>query len=182
LWNTLISSNLANSPGELGAFQKLPDELEKPFREIWTRNADVLSILYTGTNALKTDFTRTGKRTKKGALEDGKNSLTRYVKNNFYDGYNQNCIDLILGKLDAKQVTTAKKSVNSAIYLGFVVFSLPLILKYILDTLDQELFKGHSKTKSVIFYVTVFSLSIFMVLKAVQSNAKKFIEKPILHH
>lgn len=48
-----------------------------------------MSILYSGTDALKTDFTRTGKRTKGGALQDGKNSIMRYVKNNFYDGYNQ---------------------------------------------------------------------------------------------
>jgi len=39
-------------------FQKLSDELETVFRESWTKNADVLSILYTGTGALKTDFTR----------------------------------------------------------------------------------------------------------------------------
>jgi hypothetical protein len=38
---------------------------------MWTKNADVLSILYTGTGALKTDFTRTGKRTKMGGLKDG---------------------------------------------------------------------------------------------------------------
>jgi len=47
-----------------------------------------MSILYSGTGALKTDFTRTGKRTILGALNDGKNSLTRYFINNFYDGYN----------------------------------------------------------------------------------------------
>ena len=32
-----------------------------------------MSTLYAGTNALKTDFTRTGKRTVQGALTDGKN-------------------------------------------------------------------------------------------------------------
>lgn len=31
--------------------------------------------MYTGTNALKTDFTRTGKRTIKGAIDDGVNSV-----------------------------------------------------------------------------------------------------------
>lgn len=122
LWIVLMKSDLAQPPSELGAFEKLPEEIEKPFRETWTRNADALSILYTGTNALKTDFTRTGKRTKKGALDDGKNSLTRYVKNNFYDGYNQNSIDLMVGRLKANQIETPKKTVNSAIYVGLVVY------------------------------------------------------------
>ena len=52
-----------------------------------------MSILYSGTPALKTDFTRTGKRTYAGALNDGINSLTRYYLNNFTDGYYTDCID-----------------------------------------------------------------------------------------
>lgn len=57
------------------AFQTLPNDLEKNFREFWTRNADIMSLLYSGTGALKTDFTRTGKRTFMGAINDGRNSL-----------------------------------------------------------------------------------------------------------
>ena len=34
-----------------------------------------MSILYSGTPALKTDFTRTGKRTTRGALDDLNNSI-----------------------------------------------------------------------------------------------------------
>jgi len=62
--------------------------LEDSFREAWTENANKVSIMYSGTPALKTDFTRTGKRTLKGACDDGVNSLTRYYINNFCDGYN----------------------------------------------------------------------------------------------
>jgi phosphatidylinositol 4-phosphatase len=40
------------------AFENLPGKFEEHFRRIWTINADALSILYTGTTALKTDFTR----------------------------------------------------------------------------------------------------------------------------
>lgn len=67
------------------------------FRNIWADNADVVSISYSGTGALKTDFTRTGKRTKAGMIQDFKNSLTRYVKNNFRDGPRQDGFDLFLG-------------------------------------------------------------------------------------
>ena len=39
-------------------------EFEKVFKNLWANNADAMSVLYSGTPALKTDFTRTGKRTK----------------------------------------------------------------------------------------------------------------------
>jgi len=85
----------------LGApFEKFPiEDLEQAFRNIWTDNADAISILYTGTPALKTDFTRTGKRSYVGALNDAKNSITRYYINNFCDGYNHDCLDLSQKKL-----------------------------------------------------------------------------------
>lgn len=62
---------------------------ERLFKNIWADNADAISEQYSGTRALKTDFTRTGKRTVTGALADGVNSLTRYYKNNFTDGFRQ---------------------------------------------------------------------------------------------
>lgn len=80
-------------------FEKFSGILEECFREAWTENADVCSILYSGTPALKTDFTRTGKRTTKGVINDGKNSVTRLYLNNFCDGYNHDCLDVALGKL-----------------------------------------------------------------------------------
>ena len=42
-----------------------------------------------GTGALKTDFTRTGKRTLRGILNDGWNSTLRFYINNFLDGPRQ---------------------------------------------------------------------------------------------
>ncbi|EDV96014.1 phosphatidylinositol-3-phosphatase SAC1 [Drosophila grimshawi] len=70
---------------------------EKLFKGVWADNADLVSLQYSGTGALKTDFTRTGKRTKSGAMQDGKNSLVRYYLNNFADGIRQDGIDLFLG-------------------------------------------------------------------------------------
>lgn len=79
--------------------------LEEVFREAWTNNANVISIAYTGTPALKTDFTRTGKRTMKGALDDGVNSVMRYYINHLTDGYNMDCLDICLGNLKpAKEI------------------------------------------------------------------------------
>lgn len=56
---------------------------------VWSDHANFISMAYAGTGALKTDFTRTGKRTRKGLLEDGWNSVMRYLKNNFFDGARQ---------------------------------------------------------------------------------------------
>lgn len=73
------------------------NEFEFLFKNVWADNADMISVQYSGTGALKTDFTRTGKRTKAGLLKDGLNSATRYYKNNFNDGFRQDSIDLFLG-------------------------------------------------------------------------------------
>ncbi|CAG2063282.1 unnamed protein product, partial [Timema podura] len=62
---------------------------ESLFKSVWADNADTVSVQYSGTGALKTDFTRTGKRTRWGLIRDGINSLTRYYKNNFADGFRQ---------------------------------------------------------------------------------------------
>lgn len=71
---------------------------ETAFNALWADNADALSRLYSGTGALKTDFTRTGKRTFRGLIADGVNSITRYVLNNFADGRMQDALDLFLGR------------------------------------------------------------------------------------
>lgn len=47
---------------------------------------------------LQTDFTRTGKRTIQGAINDGINSCVRFYLNNFEDGLKQDAIDLMLGR------------------------------------------------------------------------------------
>jgi len=56
---------------------------------VWADHADSVSNAYSGTGALKTDATRTGKRTKQGVLKDGWNSVVRYLKNNYRDGSRQ---------------------------------------------------------------------------------------------
>ena len=84
----------ALKPGESADDDKSFQDL---FRNIWADNADVVSKSYSGTGALKTDFTRTGERTRAGMVQDLNNSITRYVKNNFGDGPRQDAFDLFLG-------------------------------------------------------------------------------------
>mmetsp|Transcript_43597 Transcript_43597/g.79708 ORF Transcript_43597/g.79708 Transcript_43597/m.79708 type:complete len:551 (-) Transcript_43597:69-1721(-) len=75
-------------------------EGEAAHRYLWADNADAISRLYAGTPALKGDFTRTGKRTKRGALDDGLNSLQRYYLNNFIDADRQEGMDLLVGSVE----------------------------------------------------------------------------------
>lgn len=78
-------------------------EFNLQFRGMWADNADAVSNAYSGTGALKTDFTRTGMRTKQGALNDLINSISRYYKNTFTDGMRQDSFDLFLGKAKPSQ-------------------------------------------------------------------------------
>ncbi|KAL4146778.1 hypothetical protein PRNP1_010535 [Phytophthora ramorum] len=114
-----LQGNVLNSPFE---------ELERTFKRVWGNNADAISLFYAGTGALKTDFTRTGKRTKKGALMDGYNSCVRYIMNNFMDGYRQDVLDLLLGRFSVSRskpspFQTAGESLESVLakLMGLVV-------------------------------------------------------------
>ena len=103
LLKQLFASGLNKEPtGQ--PFEQLPGDLEKIFRFMWTDHANGLSTLYSGTGAQKTDFTKTGKRTKQGAAKDLQISVTRYFLNNFEDPYKQNALDLLLGKISAQDL------------------------------------------------------------------------------
>lgn len=83
--------------GETAPWEVVDPQFNLFFQGFWADNADAVSCAYSGTGALKTDYTRTGKRTKMGALADLNNSITRYYLNNCKDGYRQDSYDLFLG-------------------------------------------------------------------------------------
>lgn len=101
---------------------------ETTFRNAWADNADVVSRAYSGTGALKTDFTRTGVRTKAGALADASNSCTRYFRNNFADGPRQDAFDLFLGAHLPRAPSTIVASQLFADRRPPVVQAVPYIL------------------------------------------------------
>eukprot|EP00735_Rhodelphis_limneticus_P009063 TRINITY_DN2515_c0_g1::TRINITY_DN2515_c0_g1_i1::g.19455::m.19455 TRINITY_DN2515_c0_g1::TRINITY_DN2515_c0_g1_i1::g.19455 ORF type:complete len:657 (-),score=195.19,sp/Q6GM29/SAC1_XENLA/38.33/6e-111,Syja_N/PF02383.13/4.7e-78 TRINITY_DN2515_c0_g1_i1:46-2016(-) len=106
---------------------------ERWFKSAWANHADLISTLYAGTGALKTDFTRTGKRTLMGALNDGQNSCVRYYLNNFRDGQRQDSVDLLLGlytpSVDAP--SPLKQSVLQSIAQIFIIRLLLLLLLFL---------------------------------------------------
>ena len=69
------------------------------FNNLWADNGDAISKQYTGTSALKGDFTRTRKRNWIGALSDLSLTLTRYYNNIFNDYFLQLNFDYFLGNV-----------------------------------------------------------------------------------
>jgi len=67
------------------------------FNNLWADNGDAISRSYTGTSALKGDYTRTRKRNVLGALNDFSLTLSRYYQNLFDDFFAQAAIDYLLG-------------------------------------------------------------------------------------
>lgn len=68
---------------------------------LWADNGDAISQIYTGTNALKSSFSRSGKMNFAGALSDVTKSVSRMYQNTFTDNKKQSTMDLLLG-YDAK--------------------------------------------------------------------------------
>ncbi|ANZ77981.1 BA75_05085T0 [Komagataella pastoris] len=66
---------------------------------LWADHGDAISQIYTGTNALKSSFTRSGKMGIAGALSDATKSISRMYINNFQDKAKQVTIDTLLGKM-----------------------------------------------------------------------------------
>jgi len=71
--------------------------LEQAFKTLWADHGDGVSRQYAGTGALKSGFTRTGKRGLGGLADDGFKSLARYYLNNFRDGEKQDALDYVTG-------------------------------------------------------------------------------------
>ena len=113
----------------MSAFERLPDHLEEIFRMQWTANANAMSLFYSGTPAQKTDFTATGKRTSKGALQDGHSGVKRYFLGNFYDSREQDYIDFSLGKLKPKS-NPSEKINHSGLNSIWVLFFVVLLMIY----------------------------------------------------
>ncbi|GAV52417.1 hypothetical protein ZYGR_0AG04080 [Zygosaccharomyces rouxii] len=70
---------------------------------LWADHGDQVSQIYTGTNALKSSFSRKGKMSFAGALSDATKSVSRMYINNFMDKSKQQNIDTLLGRLPHQQ-------------------------------------------------------------------------------
>ncbi|XP_031625272.1 phosphatidylinositide phosphatase SAC1 [Contarinia nasturtii] len=150
------------------------------FKNVWADNADLISLQYSGTGALKTDFTRTGKRTIQGAMQDGVNSLTRYIKNNFSDGFRQDAINLFLGNYviqegEGKLVPCpleVRKGWKQATFPSVLVFAVAMFCASVI--LPQEY-----NTENLLFML-FWSSMIGVTLKGIFRFGSEFVDFPKL--
>lgn len=80
-----------------GTSAKCAKEALSCLNEIWADNGDQLSIIYTGSGALKSSITRTGSYNIKGYMLDARKSFKRVYQNHFYDDSKNESIRLLLG-------------------------------------------------------------------------------------
>ncbi|XP_013169730.1 PREDICTED: phosphatidylinositide phosphatase SAC1 [Papilio xuthus] len=154
--------------------------LDRLFSTIWADHADMISCQYSGTGALKTDFTRTGKRTRMGALRDGINSLTRYYKNNFSDGFRQDSIDLILGKYTVSEGegNTAPCPLRRDRDWKYVTFPSVLLVAVSMFCASAVLPQRYSN--EVLLYLMFWGAAIGATVSFIFRHGKEFVEWPRL--
>ena len=156
----------SRQPSTDDVFQKFEGAFEKIFQIIWADHGDGISIPYSGTGAMKSDFVRTGKRTYRGNIKDGIISLTRFYINNFRDGYYQDCNDYFLGKLNPKFDTFKNHSLlNIKIILGisfFLSFYVYSFLHRIALPSEYDFSKGKLIFKGVLFFVSYLFIVVLL--------------------
>lgn len=154
--------------------------LEKIFKEAWASNGDAISLQYAGTGALKSDFTRTGKRQTKGVMKDGVNSLNRYYINIFKDTLRQAAIDLFYGGAQVGQPNQAKlleedgtNQSNKIVLIPFFLFCFLLLL--FISTGSCLTFILLSFLLSLLFFSSVLAIFFIIIIFLIFSVATTWI-------
>lgn len=156
------------------------------FRNLWADNADAVSRAYSGTPALKTDFTRLGIRTKKGALLDGANSAMRYIKNNFLDGPRQDSFDLFTGAWVSPSSSSLDPEANhkSSYHLQPLcgAYDNPILQAIVLFFVIFLLISVSSTfTKKRSWSLTIFSLIVLaLITRYMLTHGMEFVNQPRL--
>lgn len=96
---TILDHILNNERGENYDYHErfYQSEIVAKHNALWADNGDAISQIYTGTNALKSSFSRSGKMNFAGALSDVTKSVSRMYQNTFVDSKKQTTIDILLG-------------------------------------------------------------------------------------
>ncbi|XP_038154593.1 phosphatidylinositol-3-phosphatase SAC1-B-like [Cyprinodon tularosa] len=165
--------------GLLHKDQKIEDQadFEKIYKNAWADNADACAKQYAGTGALKTDFTRTGKRTVLGAMMDGWNSAIRYYKNNFSDGFRQDSIDLFLGNyaVDEADWTTPLQDRKDWKFL-----TLPIVMVVAFSMCIICLLMAGDTWTETLAYVLFWGTASVLTGGLILFNGRDFVDAPKL--
>ncbi|XP_064200093.1 phosphatidylinositol-3-phosphatase SAC1-B-like isoform X2 [Anguilla rostrata] len=167
------------SLGVLHAGQRIEEQtdFEKMYKNAWADNANACAKQYAGTGALKTDFTRTGKRTQWGLVMDGWNSLIRYIKNNFSDGFRQDSIDLFLGNyaVDEMDLATPLDEARDWKFL-----TLPIIMLVAFSMCVVCFLMAGDTWTETLAYVLFWGTASVGTAAVILFNGQEFVDAPKL--
>ncbi|XP_060069370.1 phosphatidylinositol-3-phosphatase SAC1-like [Ylistrum balloti] len=173
--------------GRLGIIetgQKIDDitTFKKMYNNIWADNADCISKQYAGTGALKTDFTRLGKRTTMGLMMDGWNSLIRYFKNNFSDGFRQDSIDLILGNYIVEENEGVIHPTPLQKQRDWKFYAIPVILVIAMAMCFISILMPDEDMTEQFVYVLFWGSASIISMATIYIYGAAFIDNPKLVH
>jgi len=152
----------------------------KEFRELWANHADNIAKAYGGSGALKSDFTRTNKRTRKGALEDGFKSIMRYLKNNFFDGARQDGFDLVTG------AWVPRKNPSFSLFLindprPLITRSMPAIASFSLFMICAGLTLPRTSDYSLFYYFLLWFFLFAVAMVFILIHGIEYVAWPRLN-
>ncbi|KAG2173935.1 hypothetical protein INT44_000048 [Umbelopsis vinacea] len=152
------------------------------YRKVWADNADAISLGYSGTGALKTDYTRTGKRTKTGAFEDLTKSLMRYVKNNYMDGARQDGFDLALGVYRVSSTSWEDSPYNLNTPLIIHIVPLVVLLSAIMCIFGVMLisYSGITSTTLICLFIAFWFSLLVTTFHYMLQNSQCYVDWPRL--
>ncbi|KAM4706340.1 phosphatidylinositol-3-phosphatase SAC1 [Rhinophrynus dorsalis] len=165
--------------GVLHVGQRIEEQVqfEKVYKNAWADNANACAKQYAGTGALKTDFTRTGKRTQWGLLMDGWNSLIRYYKNNFSDGFRQDAIDLFLGNYSVEEAYSTSPLHVPA---DWKFLALPIIMVVAFSMCIICLLMAGDTWTETLAYMLFWGIASIGTGAIILYNGKDFVDAPKL--
>ena len=182
LFMILSEAGFSNvKPSDVDVFRKFQGSFESTFKLLWADHGDGLSLAYSGTGALKSDFVRTGKRTLMGNIQDGYLSSKRFYLNNFRDGYNQDCHDYFLGGLNPRKKEFKQ---HSSLSIHLLISVLLFFTYFIFSVLKRISLPGNyeSSFKKFIFQLLLFFGSFSLSFLVINNYAQKmFIDYHTRH-
>ncbi|KAL3231311.1 Phosphatidylinositol-3-phosphatase SAC1 [Nakaseomyces bracarensis] len=148
-------------------------------QNLWADNADAVSFSYSGTGALKTDFTRTGKRTKMGAFNDLVNSISRYYQNNLTDGPRQDSYDLFLGTFKPFSTGVVSPFTDRR---PLIIQAIPIALYAALTVMGATILfpKGTFTNSKNLLYFVCASMTLAACFQFLIKNGIQYVNWPKL--
>eukprot|EP01026_Neomeris_dumetosa_P002077 TRINITY_DN10546_c0_g1_i8.p1 TRINITY_DN10546_c0_g1~~TRINITY_DN10546_c0_g1_i8.p1 ORF type:complete len:425 (+),score=43.70 TRINITY_DN10546_c0_g1_i8:2-1276(+) len=153
-----------------GSLQNDFPQIEQYMKIMWADHGDQLAIQYAGTGAMKSGFTRTGKRTLDGYADDGYKAIARYYLNNFEDGRKQDAIDLVTG-------TFVVESDGSS---GFLVSKQPSAFFPFWMGVMSFWYGGYLISNGRLMLGMTFVMGAFGIFYFIFQQGRMFVNKPIL--